>query len=232
MTEPMLPTPQVPGSGSRVGLARPQIDEFPIALPSSCAFGSGSIMMFPLSMGTGSSFVVSHLKDFYQYCSAIAIAPGHEPFVNPAAMVASIRSTLSLNMSETAAVLHVERPTVYAWLRGDTIPKQDNVERLRLIYELASWWADRRRDTVGPAIRQPKSGGTSILDLLQAAEPDGTDVKDALREFHLATRGSSSDDTSLTPAAFARSRGWRVDHAEEDWRVSAATGQRLGPDDQ
>jgi DNA-binding XRE family transcriptional regulator len=58
-----------------------------------------------------------------------------------------LRRWLSLSVAEAARVLGVQRPTVYAWERGD-VPAQKNVARLRALFDLASHWRSLSHEPV------------------------------------------------------------------------------------
>lgn len=80
-------------------------------------------------------------------------------------MLASIRSDLSLNVSELAQVLRVQRPTVYAWMSGGKLRRQ-HTERLLDVHELAREWRARHNLPLGDSVREPGLQGKTIVDLL------------------------------------------------------------------
>jgi DNA-binding transcriptional regulator YiaG len=92
--------------------------------------------------------------------------------------IATIRSTLSLQVSELAKVLAVERPTVYAWMNGRNVPHKSNRERLHKMFRLATHWNRMMPKPVGKALHEIDSDGMSLFSLLcQQPMPSG-----ALRE--------------------------------------------------
>src|SRR3990172_12683735 len=48
-----------------------------------------------------------------------------------AEMISRVRSELSITVKELASILRVERPTIYGWLRGRTVPYPRNRRRLQ-----------------------------------------------------------------------------------------------------
>lgn len=80
--------------------------------------------------------------------------------------VARIRASLGLNVSETARVLGVQRPTVYAWLAGQSRPQRSHWLRLIAIEEVAEAWLHISALPLGEEVRLPTFGGRSLVDLL------------------------------------------------------------------
>lgn len=76
------------------------------------------------------------------------------------------RRWLSLSVAEAARVLGVQRPTVYAWERGD-VPAQKNVARLDALFDLASHWRSLSDEPVG-ALRKEvvTKDGKTLVTLL------------------------------------------------------------------
>lgn len=81
-------------------------------------------------------------------------------------ILSTIRSSLSLNMTEMAKIFKVERPTVYAWIGGSSEPHPSNKNRLNRIFSIAKYWENLSSLPAGSLVRQPNSNGKSIIDLL------------------------------------------------------------------
>lgn len=88
--------------------------------------------------------------------------------LTPSSMLTRVRSRLSLTMVETASVLQVERPTVYAWLAGRAEPQPRNRHRIERLYELSNAWARLTSRPLGDLVRTQGEGGFSLVELLQA----------------------------------------------------------------
>jgi transcriptional regulator with XRE-family HTH domain len=86
--------------------------------------------------------------------------------------MAGLRRYLSLNISDLARVLRVERPTVYAWLKGSSAPHPGNLKRLEKIYRLAREWRARSSTPMGVYVRESIENGCSVLDHLAEENPD------------------------------------------------------------
>ncbi len=77
-----------------------------------------------------------------------------------------LRRWLSLSVAEAARVLGVQRPTVYAWERGD-VPAQKNVARLRALFDLANHWRSLSDEPVGALRKEIVTGdGKTLVALL------------------------------------------------------------------
>jgi len=84
--------------------------------------------------------------------------------------LAYVQDQFSLNLSDTAAVLRVSRPTVYAWLRDDSEPQAHNIRRIDCLYALAKEWREMSPAPLGNWIRRIVHNDTSILNLLSEAD--------------------------------------------------------------
>jgi DNA-binding transcriptional regulator YiaG len=80
--------------------------------------------------------------------------------------VARIRASLGLNVSETARVLGVQRPTIYAWLADQSRPQRSHWLRLIAIEEVAAAWLRLSALPLGEEVRRPTIDGRSLVDLL------------------------------------------------------------------
>jgi DNA-binding transcriptional regulator YiaG len=85
---------------------------------------------------------------------------------SPEELVAKIRAAFSLNIKETASVLRVERPTIYAWLSGESKPHHANILRLQLIARLADKWNSRMHFPMGKYVRFPFQNYPSTVEQL------------------------------------------------------------------
>jgi len=81
--------------------------------------------------------------------------------------VAEIRSALSLQIKELAEILHVERPTVYAWIKESSSPQKQNRVRLRQVARLAGTWNRLSNRPIGQAIREMDEEGRTIIDYMK-----------------------------------------------------------------
>lgn len=100
------------------------------------------------------------------------------------AKLARIRANLSLNVSELARVLKVERPTIYAWMRDDAATlRSENRLRLDRLHSLARRWEERSKLPIEGLVRETNEAGESLVSLLEANRfEDATFLVDALAE--------------------------------------------------
>lgn len=120
-----------------------------------------------------------------------------------------IRRWLSLSVAEAARVLFVQRPTVYAWERGD-VPGKKNAERIRAVFELASHWRAVSQEPLG-VLRKERlttSNGKSLVDLLSEARLRADTIKSAMTAL-LAMRAPAQASRPLSGAELAQRFGFR-----------------------
>lgn len=96
--------------------------------------------------------------------------------VFPSSVVDMARTVFGLNISETAEVFRVSRPTIYQWLKLKDIEQvrsREDRERIKAIYQAVQLWQQqaplkgRWRQAILPS-------GTTVLDILKAQliDPD------------------------------------------------------------
>jgi transcriptional regulator with XRE-family HTH domain len=99
--------------------------------------------LLPFHVGTGGAPAIdplatarTNLTIVRNESADVAVVP--EPLAT-SDRVLLIRRWLSLSVADAARALGVQRPTVYAWERGE-VPAQKNAGRLRTLFELANHW--------------------------------------------------------------------------------------------
>jgi hypothetical protein len=98
-------------------------------------------------------------------------------------ILAELRSVLGLNIAETARVVGVERPTIYAWLGRRSIPQRANGVRLARLEGVVGMWRRLATGAPGPLVRAPGSNGRSLVDLLALDPIPETLVESRMREI-------------------------------------------------
>lgn len=119
------------------------------------------------SFGSGSQFRV---RDCVVKAENISTKPLREASAaskSTSEAVAEIRARLSLQIKELAEIVGVERPTVYAWIKGIAEPQKHNQSRLRRLQRIALAWARLSELPPGAAIRVVDDSGYSVIDLLK-----------------------------------------------------------------
>ncbi len=80
--------------------------------------------------------------------------------------LALVRHYFSLSTSDLSRILFVKRPTVYAWLDGKWEPKPENRNRIRKLFNIASWWREKSNLSIGKFLHEPVEGEQSLIDFL------------------------------------------------------------------
>ena len=194
--------------------------------------------LLPFYVGTGGAPVIDSFAVSRTNLTIVRLEPADaaEP-VNALATsdrVLLIRRWLSLSVAEAARVLGVQRPTVYAWERGE-VPAQKNVARLRSVFELADRWRSISKEPVG-ALRKEvvTADGKTLVALLSERRLRLDAIKSAMtslrsmQEEESAARPLSGAELAerfgfrpLTPGGASRNvaseakgrPGWRGDKA-------------------
>lgn len=144
-----------------------------------------------LIAGTG-GLITAHSAEVLDHCiynSRIHIersASRNVDIRSPSEHVANIRDTFALNMSELATVLHITRPTVYAWLEGQE-PKPEAVTQIQQLSRAADEIKRMKISRFDTLLRRPILNGHSLLDILKA----GGNPLEALAELKLIAERES-----------------------------------------
>ncbi|WP_158076022.1 helix-turn-helix domain-containing protein [Thioalkalivibrio halophilus] len=98
-------------------------------------------------------------------------------------VLAALRESLGLSITGLARAFDVSRPTIYAWMKGETEPRSELWLRLREMEQLAS--RAQRYSLSRPArlVRRPALDGTSLLERLQAGQEIGEEHLQALADL-------------------------------------------------
>lgn len=118
--------------------------------------------------------------------------------------IAMIRQSLSLTLSDFARVVGIERPTVYAWIDGKSLPRRGNVERLNRIAALAERWNELAARPLGRLLHERPQGETETLFQLLSSEADEAAVRDYLERLAARQRQRASSGVEARRAAL----GW------------------------
>jgi transcriptional regulator with XRE-family HTH domain len=142
-------------------------------LMSSILVGTGGIAnanTIPWLSGDSSTYRVSSANQ-----------PRHRPslLLDTRERMAALRRYLSLNITDLAKVLRVERPTIYAWLQGSSAPHPGNLKRLEKMYRLSRDWRALSAVPVGRYAHEPFENGRSLLDYLSAEGLDELAIRHA-----------------------------------------------------
>jgi hypothetical protein len=92
----------------------------------------------------------------------------------------TIKTRLGIGMKHLAAAMGVERPTVYAWAKGERLPQPKRWDRIQLLLELADHWQELSRQPLSRRIFVPVDDGQSAMDLMSAESLDTAKIKQVL----------------------------------------------------
>jgi len=148
-------------------------------------------------------------------------------------IIATIRSSLSLQIKELADVLHVKRPTVYSWINQEVEPSTTNRERLQLIFRLAKKWNGLCHLPMEGLMRKTGKDGHSLLDVLKREHIDELEVFGRFRELaeERMQIQANADKERPTAESIAKRLGLSLhDVRDQQDLIDAETGRRSTPD--
>lgn len=102
-------------------------------------------------------------------------------------LIAGIRASLSIQIKELAEILQVQRPTIYAWIKEQSVPHSQSRERLRQIYSLAKQWDRVSHKPLGKAIHDIGPDNYSLFDFLKDSIIPEKLVRDRFQAISRAT---------------------------------------------
>jgi transcriptional regulator with XRE-family HTH domain len=114
--------------------------------------------------------------------------------------LAGIRRYLSMSVTDMAKVLHVRRPTIYAWLRNEPSLRAEHMRRLEAIYKNARAWRAISSKPVGEFLSRPLTPGPTLLALLWAKKLDEAAIASRFLQIHEALSRSPGRVTVLEAA--------------------------------
>lgn len=131
-----------------------------------------------LLVGTGGSADYLTARDAWDSATSASQEPlfaglGGQTAVAPDAvlagadLVASIKATLGLSVTDLAAIARVSRQTIYDWIGGGQV-SEANEARLRALHRVCLDWQSRVERPVGRLLQARTPDGQSLLDLLTA----------------------------------------------------------------
>jgi DNA-binding transcriptional regulator YiaG len=114
--------------------------------------------------------------------------------------IAFCRSRLSLNMTQLAAALRLERQTLYGWVSGAFSPHPENEKRLNIIVSLARDWERLSREPIGKGRTIQLSNGKTLCEMFSGEEIDVFEIRNTFNELKqvasLKSRGQERRELS------------------------------------
>ncbi len=120
-----------------------------------------------------------------------------------------IRAHFGLNMSEFASVARVSRPTVYAWLRGETQLQQGHADRIACLARLVRFAVRLSPKPVNRCLHRNLSSGATLYSMLVRDQIDEAQVRAALTEIgDVMSSEANSGPSRATAVELARRFGY------------------------
>lgn len=157
----------------------------------------------------------------------LSVFPSHNE------LIATIRSSLSLQIKELAEILRIQRPTVYSWIKDEVEPSATNRDRLQQLYRIALKWKRLCNLPAERLIRSAGADGHSVLDLLKADEINDAKVMSRIESLARARlkMKREADEKRPTADAIAQRFGLATDDiSDQQDLIDAGTGKRSSPD--
>ncbi len=156
-----------------------------------------------------------------------------EATVSVPRLIAQIRSSLSLQVTQLAEAIGVERPTVYAWIKEQSEPRPQKRIRLKELYQLARRWDEFANEPLGKELTEVASDGHTILEFLLQSEIPRALVVERFRAIAREKRRRQTvvppEKTSLSQ--IAREHGIDMTRvSEQNDQIDIVTGKRIALD--
>jgi hypothetical protein len=130
--------------------------------------GSGGAADYLLERWPGITSQHSWEALFVQLAEGAPAEKRSEPgrLLSAADLVAEVKATLGVNVTELAAMARVSRQTLYGWLDDGAISK-DNYDRLFALRQVCGQWRALAEKPVGRLIHGKSENGVSLFELLE-----------------------------------------------------------------
>jgi DNA-binding transcriptional regulator YiaG len=137
--------------------------------------------------------------------------------------VDTIRKSFALSVTDLAAVLAVERPTIYSWLRDQAAPSRARAERLGNVLRYADLWTTNAASSSAAMMKAKTPLGRTLLEAFkEAVLPDEEITACLMGQARLSSR-SKTDVLMDSVRASAIPQRSDADFAQ-------ATNRPLGPE--
>ena len=118
-----------------------------------------------------------------------------------------LRAHFSLNTSELARVLGVERPTIYSWGKENVALRKQHHARLLALDRLVRFWTRLSPRPLG-TLKNAGVGNRTLIDLLSDTSVSENTICEALRELAGRPPLDEQQVRQRSIAEIARDRGW------------------------
>jgi len=182
--------------------------------PGPAHQASAFLAFLGLVAGTGSTFGPNAVPDVRSTSNVsyhISLpSPDRSVFLSVRERLVAIRHYFGLSVSDLARILRVGRPTVYSWMREQSLPNRKHVERVERLASLAEAWRLASRHPIGPQLRSRVKGSKSLLEHMSEEELD----EQAMRRTFTTIKSRLEQQQQVrairdqSPAEYAKSRGF------------------------
>lgn len=223
----------VPAEQSSHGFVGEILSGSAISLRPSRLAGTGYSIepLMRLSDSTGSDFFI--IMDPSEYTAQtgeqhVELSEAEPTVHSPSQLLGAIRSSLSLRVTELAEALHVQRPTIYAWMKSEAEPQDENRLRLEAISEIAREWRNLSDKPLGNLLRQPTEDSPSLMNLLKKKRLNQSGISKLLRQLsNVVEEQMPKRKRRLTATERARQRGFDFSKVNENpAEFDVLTGKR------
>lgn len=140
-------------------------------------------------------------------------------------IVNTIRKCFAFTVTDLASVLGVERPTIYSWLKDQSKPSPERLQRMGRVLRIADIWTAETDGTVKPDLSAATAGGIELFVALKEPKLWENEILLALNA-QASTSARSVHRSRLS--VMARKRGIDL-RPTSDFDV--ATGRPLGQEE-
>ncbi len=149
--------------------------------------------------------------------------------------IATLKSSLSLQVKELAQILGVERPTIYSWINRRNTPRPASREKLFALYRLAQQWNRIATSPLGSALHEADEQGTTLFHLLTSPRFPTTGAKTRLNAIAQARKSAEQLGPPKRPKVtlrdLAKKYGMDLDAANDQQdELDLETGKRISPE--
>jgi hypothetical protein len=175
--------------------------------------------MQQLASASGAYIVVQHPPQMASSVDPAAFTP-----IDVGKQLAFARHYLSLNTTDLSRILHVERPTIYAWLDRKWDPKLENKGRIRRLYQVARRWREMFNRPIGKLVRESVDGDASLMDHLIRDKLEEAAINRVLAVIRELADRKSETKQVRSVREIARRRGFKpLSSTQENERFDRMT---------
>lgn len=156
--------------------------------------------------------------------TATIVDPAAATPLDVSRQLAFLRHYFSLNTTDLAKVLLVERPTVYAWLESKWEPKHENKGRIRKLYQVARTWHEMSKQPIGKLLRESVDGDVALMDYLVRDTLEVAAINRILAVIRELVDRTVKSKRARSVREIAKQRGFKpLPSAQEDERFDQIT---------